>query len=124
MFERSCKHIGAVYGCSTLSGASSGALPRVPAVVLFKCAHATSAIAAAADNVRATHDVLATADTARYMAAILCAILTSSVGALATKAAVLKARRDTPIYSVFCYSRPLERQVREVFKPSTLNHKP
>ena len=95
MFERSCKLSGEVYGCSSLLGAGSGALARVPAVVLFSCLHAEQAVAAAAENVRATHDVLATSDAARYMAAVLCAIMSSSAPALATKAAVLRRRQDS-----------------------------
>ena len=95
MFERSCKLSGEVYGCSSLLGAGSGALARVPAVVLFSCPHAEQAVAAAAENVRATHDVLATSDAARYMAAVLCAIMSSSAPALATKAAVLRRRQDS-----------------------------
>jgi ADP-ribosylglycohydrolase len=103
MFERSCKLSGEVYGCSSLLGAGSGALARVPAVVLFSCPHAEQAVAAAAENVRATHDVLATSDAARYMAAVLCAIMSSSAPALATKAAVLRRRQDSVSACVCAY---------------------
>jgi ADP-ribosylglycohydrolase len=89
IFERTSNHqSGAVYGCSSLHGVSSGALARVPPVVLFKCTDPTEAIQAVAQNTRATHDVVATIDASRYMAAILCAILTSTSSALTTKTQV------------------------------------
>ena len=89
IFESTSNHqSGAVYGCCSLHGVSSGALARVPPVVLFKCSDPAEAIQAAAHTTRATHDVVATIDASRYMAAILCAILTSTTSAPATKAQV------------------------------------
>jgi ADP-ribosyl-[dinitrogen reductase] hydrolase len=97
-FERTSHfQAGAVYGCSSLHGVSSGALARVAPVVLFRCADAQEAIQAAAHNTRATHDLVATIDASRYMAAILCAILQSTADALTTKAQVCHIGSSTAV---------------------------
>ena len=60
IFERTgTKSNTSIHGCSTIAGGGSGALARVAAVVVFECQSATQAVAAAAENTRATHDVLA-----------------------------------------------------------------
>ena len=89
IFERTSHfHAEAVYGSSSLHSVSGGALARVAPVVLYQCADADGAIQAAAHSTRATHDLVASIDASRYMAAILCAILQSTADALTTKTQV------------------------------------
>ena len=122
MVERSTKNTALLHGCSSPPAANSAALARVAPVVLFKWrTSASEAVSAAADtNARATHDLVATRDTARYMAAVVEAMLEASGSPLASKAQVLRRRNEAHKYASLCLTRPFERQVRDVADGSFL----